>query len=290
MKNVLVTGAAGFAGCNLVERLLEENYRVYAPLRPGSPHNDRLKKRDGLVTFVCDMKDFDTIPEYIGDEGIDTFYHLAWRGGRDDFAEQYENIDVAVKAVKTAVKLGCSRFICTGSQAEYGITREIQTEDSPTKPDTAYGVAKLSAMYLTKHLAHQLGIEWIWARIFSLYGKYEPKTTFYQSILAALKNNEPFTINNESANWDYLDAYEAAGALIALGEKGFDGEIYNVASGECRTLGEFAEYMKKNIDSDSVLTFGNGEEYTGMSLQPSIEKLSADTMWRPEGKFGIVIS
>ena len=50
----------------------------------------------------------------------DVFFHLAWQGGRYDFAAQYGNIADTIGALEAAARLGCHRFICTGSQAEYG--------------------------------------------------------------------------------------------------------------------------------------------------------------------------
>ncbi len=55
MKKVIVTGAAGFAGCNLVEALLEKGYFVYAVVRPASSHNTRLHESEQLKIISCEM-------------------------------------------------------------------------------------------------------------------------------------------------------------------------------------------------------------------------------------------
>ena len=299
MKTVVVTGAAGFAGCNLTEKLIEKGYTVYAVLRPGSEHNKRLEPLTGsgrLNRIELDINNIARLPEYIVPDTADTFFHLAWTGGRDDFNAQYKNIDDTVKALEAASVLKCRRFICTGSQAEYGITGRIQTEDLSPAPFSAYGAAKTAAMYLTKRRAEQLGLEWIWGRIFSLYGKYEPEHTLVRYVSDSLKNGEDVHVTAALQNWDYLDAGDCAEGLIALGERGKSGEIYNIASGEHRPLREFIEMLaKKNLTDPATSEDADPRSKPQIhydktaeaivSLQPSIDKIKRDTGWSPAVSF-----
>ena len=81
MHKVIVTGAAGFAGCNLTEHLLDHGYYVYAVVRPGSDNNERLRGRENLKLIECDMSEASSLPELIG-EPCDGFFHLGLHGAR----------------------------------------------------------------------------------------------------------------------------------------------------------------------------------------------------------------
>ncbi len=286
MNTCVVTGAAGFAGCNLTEALIEGGYNVIAVLRRSSPHNDRLKElmsSGRLTALELDAKDLELLPERIGSLRPDTFYHLLWSGERDDFESQRQNIDYTLSAVKAASALGVKRFICTGSQAEYGITGLRQTEEMCPKPQNAYGAAKTAALYLSRRLSMKLNMEWIWGRIFSLYGKYEHSRTLVQYILNCNKNGEDIHVTEALQNWDYLDARDCAKALIALGEKGRNGEIYNIASGSYRPLRDYIELLCKG--SGQRIFYDKKAEET-VSLQPDVSKILGDTGWKAGIPFG----
>lgn len=276
----VVTGAAGFAGYSLTMALLDKGYDVYAVLRPNSEHNKRFDRAiDNLKLIELDCKDFDLIPERI-EESCDVFYHLAWFGGRDDFVVQNNNIDYNLKAVESAARLNCKRFIGIGSQAEYGLVSDIIYEDILPKPINAYGSAKIAAMHLSKIRCEQLGIEWMWGRIFSLYGDYEPEGRMLPDLLHKLVNNEEVHLSSCEQNWDYLHVKDAANAIVAIGENGKVGEVYNIANGNYRKLIEYVDEAKHTLNSDSKIIYGKKAE-PFVSLQPSVDKIQQDTGWTP---------
>ena len=281
MKNYIVTGAAGFLGCNLVERLMqEENAHIYAVVRPNSPHNARLAPSERLTIVPADLSEYAHLDEMI-EEACDVFFHLAWQGGRYDFAAQYGNIADTLGALEAATRLGCKRFICTGSQAEYGPQTVLITEETCSHPTDAYGAAKLAACALSRQRAADLGIEWIWARVFSLYGTYEPEGRMLPALVAALRAGRPFALSSSGAqNWDYLYAADGADALLALAKRGRAGEIYNIANGGYRPLRDYIEEARAVIAPQCDVTYGAADADV-FSLQPSVEKICRDTGWQP---------
>ncbi len=288
MKAV-VTGAAGFAGYSLTEALLQKGYEVYAILRPNSEHNNRFSKSDNSLHLIeCDCNDFDSIAEAVNTD-CDVFYHLAWFGGRDDFVVQNNNIAYNLKAVESAKKLNCKRFVGIGSQAEYGVVSDLIKEDRMPLPINAYGSAKVSAMYLSKRRCEQLGIEWVWGRIFSLYGDYEPSGRMLPDLLRKLSKNEEVKLSSCEQNWDYLHVKDAAEAIIALGEKGHSGEIYNIANGDYKPLKDYVLEAKETLNSKSIIDFG-AKANPFVSLQPDVSKIKEHTGWQPTIEFskGIV--
>ena len=285
MKNYIVTGAAGFLGANLVERLLqEEDAHIYAVVRPNSPHNARLATSERLTIVPADLSEYARLDELI-DETCDVFFHLAWQGGRYDFAAQYGNIADTLGALEAAGSLGCKRFICTGSQAEYGRQPALITEETCPHPADAYGAAKLAACALSRQRAADLGVVWIWGRVFSLYGRYEQEGRMLPALVKSLRSEQPFALSSSGEqNWDYLYAADAADALLALAKRGRAGEIYNIANGGYRSLRDYIEEARGVIAPQCDVTYGAADADV-FSLQPSVEKICRDTGWRPVTDF-----
>lgn len=281
LKKIIVTGAAGFVGCNLVETLLAKGYFVYAVVRPKSSHNARLRESEHLKVIACDLDDYGQLPKMV-DENCTVFYHLAWQGGRHDFAAQQKNMGYSLSALESAQKVGCKRFVCTGSQAEYGPQGDMITESTFPNPVDAYGAAKLATNILTKQRAKELNIEWIWGRIFSLYGNYEPFGRMLPDLIKALKEGIEFKLSAATQMWDYLYSTDGAEALVALGEFGRDGEIYNIANGNSRPLKEFVEIIRNELNPDGKITYG---KTAGWSLQASVDKIHKDTGWSAQIEF-----
>lgn len=278
IKRVIVTGAAGFSGAVLVNAMRKMDITVYAIVRPNSIHNERLAKNDGVIIIPTDLSQLSSIREHITDE-CDCFIHLAWTGDKN-VEGQKKNIGYTLDAIYIAKKLGCKRFICTGSQAEYGIVspNELILENRTPKPFTAYGATKVAACYLSKQYADELGIEWLWGRIFSVIGKYEPRGRMLPDLYHALKNHTRYSLSSCSQNWDYLDVHDEADALLALMRYGKSGEIYNIANGNYKPLKVFTEELYSIVNYSGSITYGE-DPIPYVSLQPSVEKICKDTGW-----------
>lgn len=284
-RKCIITGAAGFTGSVLTELIRKDNIEVYAVVRPGSEHNLRLSKGDvGLHVIELDAEALSDIPKYVSGT-CDVFYHLLWVGGKT-FENQKKNIDIAITAIDVAKKCGCKRIVITGSQAEYGVIdrNAIETEDFFTNPITVYGAVKLATCHLTRIHANELGVEWIWGRIFSLIGKNEPKGRMLPDLYDSLVSGNGMTLSSCRQYWDYLDVHDAAVALKMLSEKGNNGEIYNIARGDFKPLIEFTELMRQLVAPDACICYGD-DPNPYIVLRPSVEKLKYDTGWAPKISF-----
>lgn len=291
IKKAVVSGALGFAGVHLTDLLLSQGIEVTAVLRPGSSHDDRLdmlkaKHNDAHITALYVDRAQHSLTEYVKEigEGQDVFFDLAWGGGRNDMPAQRENIDRCLDSLKAAALMGCRRYVGVGSQAEYGVVNTVITEDCSTQPFSAYGAAKLSACHLSRIMAQELGIEWIWGRIFSLTGEYEPAGRMMPDLVSKLKAGEPFSLSSCRQYWDYLDPKDCAAALLALARSGRSGEIYNIANGAYRPLKEFVEEARDVFAPEAEIKYGADPE-PFVSLKVSSDKLKNDTGWKPVIRF-----
>ncbi len=280
MPKAIITGAAGFAGYSTTRELLNRGYEVYAILRPGSAHNRRLNALSGnLHRIELDCSDFDKISDFVYDTP-NLFFHLAWFGDRNDKKVQDENIDYCMKALESSSRLKCRRFIGIGSQAEYGICSGEITEETTPEPFSAYGSAKLAAMNLSHKRADELGIEWVWGRIFSLYGDREPHGRMLPDLIRSLRMNADIYLSSCEQYWDYLHVTDGAKAIVSIGESGHAGEVYNIASGDYKPLKEFTEEAKELFGYRGKIRYGDKAD-PFVSLKPDISKIKEHTGWTP---------
>ncbi|MCR4757380.1 MAG: NAD(P)-dependent oxidoreductase [Butyrivibrio sp.] len=289
MKTAVVTGAFGFAGANLTEALLNSGYKVYAIGRKGSLHNSRFTESDKLRVLLLAMDEYDQIAGLMDSSDVTgkdvIIFHLAWGGGRDDFDAQYSNIEGSLKAMDSAISLKekaqSVRFVGIGSQAEYGVKSDKAeiTENMSLEPFSAYGAAKAAAYYLLKKKAEISEIQFIWGRIFSLIGKYEPEGRMLPDLVKKLKDGQEVNLSSCEQYWDYLDAVDAAGAIMALGERGVSGEAYNIANGKYDLLRNFVLEAADHLGADRALLHFGKRADPFVSLRPSVQKIKRDTGW-----------
>lgn len=194
MKRIIVTGATSMIGTALIEECIRHDIEVYAVVRAGSSKTKRLPESARIHQIECELEKLEELPAKITGE-CDTFFHIAWGNtgeNRNSSTElQSRNVFYTLKAVRAAHAMGCKRFIGAGSQAEYGPMDVPRiAPDSPVHPTTPYGASKLAANQLSFMLCKELGIEWIWPRIFSVYGIYEKETTMIASGLRKMLKGE----------------------------------------------------------------------------------------------------
>ena len=277
-------------GVALIEECLRHDIEIYAVVRSSSGKAGRLPLSEKIHLTDCSLEDLSDLPGRIPG-GCDTFYHIAWGNtgeARNKSTElQSRNIFYTLQAVRAAAELGCRRFIGAGSQAEYGpMDVEKISPNSPVNPSTPYGASKLAAGHLAGMLCRELGMECIWPRIFSVYGKYEKETTMVASGLRKMLAGEPTEFTPAMQRWDYLYSRDAGRAFYLIGEKGKGGSVYCVGSGQARPLKEYIEEM-------AALT-GAGKPGIGakpyppgavMNLCADIGTLTGDTGFIPEYTF-----
>lgn len=262
MKSI-VTGATGFIGTALCEELLKNGHEVVAVVRPDSKKKDKLRFQSGaggqLQVVECALDCLSELKQLVG--GADIFYHLAWNGSagaeREDFDIQYTNIRYTAEAIKAAVKCGCRKFVGAGSQAEYGVVHGVAKEDETVpKPFMMYGAAKVAAYQMGRVLAEQMGISFVWPRIYSVYGVGENPGTLVNYVIESLQKGEVPQLSPCENMWNFMYITDCVRALRMLGEIEEAEGIYNVASEDTRPLREFVEEIRDIVASGAELGFG----------------------------------
>lgn len=288
MKSAVITGATGAIGTALINELTSKGVRVLVLTREDSPRNSIIPQSPLVEVRYCSLEelhDFEAEGEY------EVFYHLAWAGtfgsARNDLYLQNKNVEYALDAVAAAKRLGCHIFIGAGSQAEYGRVEGILKPDTPAFPENGYGYGKLCAGQMTRDLAHNLGLRHIWVRILSVYGPNDGGGSMVMSALEKLRDGEIPEFTKGEQKWDYLYSGDAAEAFTLLGEKGADGKVYVLGSGNARPLAEYIEELRRTAAPNGKVNLGTvpyGEKQV-MFLCADISELQRDTGWKPTTDF-----
>lgn len=221
----------------------------------------------------------------------DIFFHMAWNGTagelRNDEALQQQNAAYSLDAVRLAKKLGCNTFVFAGSQAEYGRVEGKLTADTATFPENEYGKYKLQAGKTTGALCEKLSIKHIWARILSVYGPYDSKNSMIMSAISKLCNGESAQFTKGEQQWDYLYSADAANALLLAAIKGKHGSIYPIGSGRVKSLSEYIQILRNQINPHANIELG-AVPYAPkqvMYLCADISQLKEDTGFEPKTEF-----
>lgn len=289
MKRAIITGPTGAIGMALIQKCIENGTEVTAVCHRGSRRAARIPVSDKISVVACDLDELRALPEILEGQGrYDVFFHLAWActagEGRNDTEVQTQNIRYTMDAAEAAGRLGCECFIGAGSQAEYGRVEGRLSAETPAFPENGYGIAKLCAGQLSRLRCSQLGIRHIWFRVLSVYGKYDGEQTMVMSSIRKMLQGESPEYTPAEQMWDYLYSEDAARAFCLAAEKGRDGAVYCLGSGQAVPLREYIEILQDEIDPCLPLKIGAKPyaEKQVMYLCADITDLREDIGFVPE--------
>lgn len=200
---------------------------------------------------------------------------------------QNRNVTYALDAVKVAKAFGCHTFIGAGSQAEYGRVEGVLKPDTATFPENGYGYAKLCAGLMTRDYAHLLGLKHIWVRVLSVYGPNDGAKSMVRATIEKLRKGIVPEFTKAEQMWDYLYSEDAAEVFRLLGDKGIDGKVYVLGSGEVRPLKDYIHIIRDVVSPKSELKIGviPYSEKQVMYLCADVTELKRDIGWKPKVVF-----
>ena len=292
---IVVTGATSFIGNAVVEELLGGCHQVFACVRPDSVGRASLEAKRGkwlgqLTVLPVDLSACGTLDRHPALEGrADLWLHLGWEGSgsanRTNPEIQARNIGYALEALGAAARLGCTRFLFSGSQAEYGITDGLMREDSPCHPVSEYGKDKLEVCRRAGGKAGELGITYLHTRIFSVYGPGDHPWSLVSSCVDTFLKGGHMEFGACTQLWNYLYIKDAVRAITGLLLAKSPSGVYNVAGNDTRPLREFIgeihrlcggrgtfEYGKRPPNAEGVVSLNpdTGKLYRAANFQPRI--------------------
>jgi len=285
---VAITGCTGMIGLSLINYHLKEGDEIIALAHSGSSRISSIPNDPSVKIIECEMSDYWGLR---GKEECDIFYHLAWAGtsgfDRDDAIIQSNNVGYSLDAVKLAASWGAKKFVGVGSQAEYGIVNIPMNENTPTHPISGYGIAKMAAGGLCRILCKQMGLDFNWARVLSVYGENDSKNSLIMYLIDTLLKGESPVLTKCEQIWDYIYSDDCACALACIALKGVDGRTYCIGNGVPTSLKDYVLSVRDSVDPDLEIVFGGREYYPHqpMYLCADISDLKNDTGFLPKYLF-----
>lgn len=290
MKNVIITGADGFVGSYTTAYFLGQGARVLALGRKETPL--RLHPQENLTYLACDISESADLLKQIPAGVYDTFLHFAWEGSagpkRTDRALQMANALTAAECVRTAAKLGCTRFVGAGSIMEYETEAVIHAQGAKPGMGYVYGMAKQVAHGLCKAVAAEAGIDFLWPMITNAYGPGETAPRFVNTTLRKILAGEPLQFTAATQNYDFVYVTDVAKAFYLVAKEGKPFHEYMIGSGNAGPLKGFIREMAAACAPEASLQFGD-VPFTGVDLPLSAfdtKQLERDCGFWPEVSFG----
>ena len=265
---VVVTGATGFVGTGVVNELLKQNTDVTVIVRNVTQLPCYW---NGKVTVIeADLSSIHLLERAdFGKEKIDVFFHFAWSGTagneRADVDLQLNNVRYVCDAIALAKKLGCSRFINSGSIMEYEAYQYLKEDKAAPGMGYIYSTAKLTGDFFARICAKQADIEYINLIISNIYGVGEFSQRFLNSTLRKMMKNEPIDMTAGLQLYDFIYITDAAEAICMVAKCGEANSSYYIGNTCQRELRKFVLIMKEVVKSTSEIRFG-AVPFTGAQL------------------------
>ncbi|MGJ8618165.1 MAG: NAD-dependent epimerase/dehydratase family protein [Sulfitobacter sp.] len=256
MSRILITGATGFVGLPVAQKLAATGHDLICIIRPGTE-----AKLEGLdtQTILCDDV-FAQSSDWWADTltGVDTVVHLAWYAEPGKYLTSERNLDCLVGTLsmaKGAVAAKLRRFVGVGTCFEYDLSVGELSIDTPLAPDTPYAASKVAAFTMLKSWFATTQIEFLWARLFYLFGEREDHRRLIPYLHSKLRCGQVAELTSGTAVRDYLDV-DAAADLLVRDITGNRVGPTNICSGKGVTIRALAEEIADQYGRRDLLKFG----------------------------------
>ncbi|MCX7172325.1 MAG: SDR family oxidoreductase [Proteobacteria bacterium] len=254
MKAV-VTGAAGFIGSHLVDRLLADGVSVIGidNFANGRPENLAAAGINSAFSFLkADVNDAGEIASAF--DGADWVFHLA---ALADIVPSIErpmdyhraNVDGSVTVLEQARRAGVKRFLYAASSSCYGLATEFPTpETAAIAPAYPYALTKWIGERYVMHWSQVYGLPAVALRLFNVFGPRARTSGTYGAVLgvflAQKLAGKPFTVVGDGTQTrDFTFVADVADAFVRAAASEVSGEVMNVGSGGTYSVNRLVELL-----------------------------------------------
>lgn len=285
--SILLTGANGFIGSYVLEKLLDTGENVVV-LRRKSSDLWRIESLLHRCTLVEEENLFD--PDFAKSLNVNYIIHLATFYEKKHSSSSIEkmiqsNIELPLKLLEIFSKMELKGFINTGSFFEYDLSKGYITEETPNGIFNLYSTFKTSFEDFLKYYQRSFGFNALTLKIFSPYG---PRDTSPKVLPYVIRNinsgtNIEFANPFESLSWIYVEdvanAYVKALNWMRLQSVNPSYEVFNICSEESHNVFELMNLINSLIQNPVEFTYSSRSETRFLA---SNEKSKAKLGWYPE--------
>ena len=291
---VVVTGAAGFIGSHLSERLLAAGHEVVG-IDCFTDYYERSRKERNLETSrssdrfrfaAADLVDADLAPLL---DGAAVVYHLAGQPGvRPSWGSQFDryvrdNVIATQRLLEALKEAPIKRFVFAGSSSVYGDAERFPTKETALpRPVSPYGVTKLAAEHLTHLYTRNFGIPAVSVRYFTVYGPRQRPDMAFSRFMQAMTDGadiEVFGDGEQTREFTYVS--DAVDGTIKASTADVVGQIFNLGGGSRVTVNKVLATLEEisglSVRRQNLPAARGDPRHTGASINLARERLG----WEP---------
>jgi len=256
-RHVLVTGAGGFIGSHLTERLAALGARTRAFVRYRSSGSwgwlDALPCRGDLDVVAGDLADRDAVLQAV--EGVEVVFHL---GAFIAIPYSYEapasfvqtNVNGTLNMLQAARTCGVRRFVHTSTSEVYGTAQQVPiTEDHPLQGQSPYAATKIGADKLAEAFRASYGLPVVTVRPFNTYGPRQSARAIVPTIITQALMESCVRLGNVAPTRDFNFVSDTVEGFLRAAEiEEAVGRTFNLGSGREISIGELAVLIGRLLD------------------------------------------
>lgn len=279
-SKVLVTGAAGFIGSHLAERLRSLGLEVVGIDNFSNGSMKNLSALSGDRRFRLVRGDILNPKELLGAcRGVDSVIHLAAQSSvakstEDPMGDFELNVVGTLNVLECARKADIGTVLSASSSTVYGNAALPTPEDHPLMPISNYGASKAAAEVYCRSYSSLYGLKTASFRYYNIFGPRSRKGVMFDFLQKLRKDRhilEVLGTGDQEKDYIYID--DAVGATLLVASKGkLTGDAYNVGSGEAYTVKELAKRMLKILGLHKTKLLCAG----GLSWPGDVQKTHAN--------------
>jgi UDP-glucuronate 4-epimerase len=262
-ERILITGAAGFIGSSLTDRLLCEGRRVlgldcFDPFYPESHKRRNLRAAlasDRFALVEADIRDAKAVERVFATERFDAVVHLAALAGVRPSLEQparYADVNVRGTAVllEAAVRHGGPRVVFASSSSVYGERTEgpFRETDPVERPISPYAATKRAAELVAHTFHHAHGLSVTCARIFTVYGPRQRPDLAIRKFAELMLAGRPIPVFGDGSSLrDYTYVDDLVEGLVRAIDRDLGFRLLNLAAGRQVQLLELIKQLESAL-------------------------------------------
>ena len=300
MKNILVTGGAGFIGSNFVRYMLNkyQDYKIVnldlLTYAGNIKSLDDIKDNPNYLFVKGDIADNKLVDKIVSENKIDIIINFAAESHVD---RSITNPDIFVKTnvlgtqnlLEIAKKYKIEKFFQISTDEVYGSLGKTGffTETTPLSPNSPYSASKAGADLLVMAYHHTFGLNVNITRCSNNYGPYQfPEKLIPLFITNALADKQVPLYGDGLNIRDWLFVEDHCSAIDTVLHKGKNGEVYNVGGNNEKTNRYITDTILKYLGKDSSLIKYVADRL-GHDRRYAIDatKIKEELGWQPEYKF-----